>query len=209
MHFAQAMESGTLATTHRSTYREYRLSCLIRGSGSAGLGEYDDRPDRSRWHAPQPAQAPEADTPARHSPGLRTRRAGTAPLNPRPPRGAQSSVRTKFTRASATVGAGSSVRTKMPRGSPDRRQQLTDAEIASANRCTGYKRRLMHRLDRRDHRQEQRPSTTLNSNSTNRSRPDNRARIKPATIQREPVSKRRTVRGWDGPPGPPGSPGVW
>src|SRR5680860_87326 len=28
----------------------------------------------------QPAQAPEADTPALHSPGARTRRAGTAPL---------------------------------------------------------------------------------------------------------------------------------
>ncbi|HZJ04318.1 MAG TPA: hypothetical protein VFD59_02475, partial [Nocardioidaceae bacterium] len=42
-----------------------------------------------------------------------------------------------------------------------------------------------------DHRQEQRPSTTLNNNSTNRSRPDNREPIKPATIQPEPVPKPR------------------
>jgi len=89
--------------------------------------------------------------------------------------------------------------TDAPRGSPDRREQLTDAEIATAL-MHWYKRRLMHRLDRRDHRQEQRPSTTLNNDS----RPDDREWVKPATIQREPVSKRRTVRDWDGPPGSPG-----
>jgi len=32
------------------------------------------------------------------------------------------------------------------RGSPDGREQLTDAEIASAIWCTGDERRLMHRM---------------------------------------------------------------
>jgi len=90
------------------------------GAARCVLGEYDGRPDRSRSQLSLLSLL-------RHPKPIRTR--GTHPARERggrvqhlwrPPRGAQSSVRTKITRVSAIVGAQSSVRTKFTRASPAR-----------------------------------------------------------------------------------------